>query len=124
MPSIRAGIDLVDISRLNSLRPEVRQRFLQRVFTPLELEQVGRSDASLAGRFAVKEAVAKALGTGIGALGWKQIEVERGPRGEPILHLRGAAKAEAERQGWVSWTVSISHTHGLAVAVVVALGQG
>jgi holo-[acyl-carrier protein] synthase len=119
---IRTGIDLVEIDRLSGLRPELRQRFLSRVFTELELRQAGHSDASLAARFAIKEAVAKALGTGIGVLGWRQIEVERGSRGEPILHLHGSALAEAERQGLTSWSISISHTRGLAAAVVVATG--
>ena len=99
MAILKTGIDLVEIERLSDLRPEIRQRFLERVFTPRELEQAGDSNASLAGRFAVKEAVAKLLGTGIGVLGWKQIEVEREPQGNPVLHLYGKAQAEAENCG-------------------------
>ncbi len=120
MAILRTGIDLVEIERLSELKPEIRQRFLERVFTARELEQAAGSDASLAGRFAVKEAVAKALGTGIGVLGWKQIEVERGPQGNPILHLYGNAQAEAEMQGLTTWSISISHTQTCAVAVAVA----
>jgi holo-[acyl-carrier protein] synthase len=120
---LRTGIDLVDIERLKGMRPEIRERFLQRVFTPRELAEAGESDASLAGRFAVKEAVAKALGTGIGVLGWQQIEVERGAAGEPLLHLYGSALAEAQRQGLTLWSISITHSSTQAVAVAVALGE-
>jgi holo-[acyl-carrier protein] synthase len=122
MAILRTGIDLVEIDRLSRLRPEIRLRFLERVFTPKELTEAGQSDASLAGRFAVKEAVSKALGTGIGRLGWRQIEVERGPQGEPVLLLHGKAKEEAERQGLTTWSISISHSQTYAVAVAVALG--
>lgn len=120
MAILKTGIDLVEIERLSGLRPEIRRRFLERVFTPRELEQAGRSDASLAGRFAVKEAVAKVLGTGIGVLGWKHIEVERGAQGNPVLHLYGNAQVEADRQGLTTWSISISHTRTCAVAVAVA----
>jgi holo-[acyl-carrier protein] synthase len=122
MPILRSGIDLVEIERLSQQRPEIRQRFLERVFTPLELAECAQSDASLAGRFAVKEAVSKALGTGIGLLGWHQIEVQRGAQGEPILKLHGMAQEQAEKQGLVTWSISISHTKTHAVAVVVAMG--
>jgi len=123
MALLRTGIDLVEIERLSGLRPEIRERFLQRVFTPRELAEAGGSDASLAGRFAVKEAVSKALGTGIGILGWQQIEVERGAAGEPVLHLYGGALAEATRQGLTVWAISITHSRTQAMAVAVALGE-
>ncbi len=122
MAVLRTGIDLVEIDRLRGLRAEIRQRFLERVFTPLELAEVGASDESLAGRFAVKEAVAKALGTGIGSLGWQQIEVTRGPAGEPELHLHGKAQLAAEQLGLTLWSISISHTRSHAVALAVGLG--
>ncbi len=121
MTILRTGIDLVEIDRISHLRPEIRQRFLERVFTARELDEAGKSEASLAGRFAVKEAVAKALGTGIGVLGWQNIEVERGAQGEPVLHLYGSAQVEAERQGLTLWSISISHTRVHAVAIAVAL---
>jgi holo-[acyl-carrier protein] synthase len=123
MAILRTGIDLVEIERLSRLRPEIRQRFLERVFTPLELTDAAHSDASLAGRFAVKEAVAKAMGTGIGILGWRQIEVRRGPQGEPMLYLHGRAQEEADRQGLTTWSISISHSRTYAVAVAVAMGN-
>jgi holo-[acyl-carrier-protein] synthase len=75
---LRTGIDLVRIDRLQSQRPEIRRRFLQRVYTENELAEAGHSDASLAGRFAAKEAASKMLGSGIGKVRWQDIEVRRG----------------------------------------------
>lgn len=121
MPELRTGIDLVEIHRIAAQRPEIRERFLRRVFTPRELAEVGSSNASLAGRFAAKEAVAKALGCGIGAVGWQSIEVTRGPMGEPLLNLTGKASQVAEILGLSAWSISISHTRTYAVAVAAAL---
>ena len=79
--------------------------------------------ASLAARFAAKEAVAKALGTGIGPITWQEIEVCRGRSGEPILYLHGAAKQLAESQNLSTWSLSMSHTQNHAIAFVVAMGE-
>jgi holo-[acyl-carrier protein] synthase len=117
-----SGIDLVEIKRLADVNPAIRRRFLQRVFTPLELEEAQDSNERLAGRFAAKEAISKALGTGIGWVAWKDIEIERGSRGEPVLHLYGNAAALAEKMGIYTWSVSISHTQTHAVAMAVACG--
>lgn len=119
---VRTGIDLIEIGRLGAIRPAIRERFLKRVYTPLELAQVGGSDASLAGRFAAKEAVAKALGTGIGPIRWQEIEIGRGQNGQPELHLFGAAEKTAAQLGLETWSISISHDHERAVAVAVAIG--
>jgi holo-[acyl-carrier protein] synthase len=120
---LRTGIDLLEINRLDELNATIRVRFLKRVFTERELAEAGDSSASLAGRFAVKEAVAKALGCGIGAVGWQSIEVQRGPQGEPILLLHGKAQESAASQGLTQWSVSISHSRTHAVAMAVALGR-
>lgn len=119
---VRTGIDLIEINRLEEVNPAIRERFLKRVFTPLELEQVGKSYASLSGRFAAKEAVSKALGTGIGFVSWQDIEVQRGKYGEPELHLYGNAAKVAEHLGLKDWSVSITHNRSTAAAFVVALG--
>ncbi len=123
MTILRTGVDLVEIDRLDQLQPNIRQRFLQRVFTSRELAECGCSSASLAGRFAVKEAVAKALGCGIGAIGWQSVEVQRGPQGEPLLLLHDKAETLAESLGLTQWSVSISHSRTHAVALVVGLGS-
>jgi holo-[acyl-carrier protein] synthase len=121
MSTIRSGIDLVEIERLEQLDPAIRQRFLERVFTPRELEDAGSSNASLAGRFAVKEAVSKALGCGIGILGWQSIEIQRGSQGEPLLNLSGQALEMARALGFADWSISISHTRTHAIGLAVAL---
>jgi len=119
---LRTGIDIVEIHRLEEINPAIRARFIERVFTPLEQELTHGSYASLAGRFAAKEAVSKALGTGIGRVNWRHIEIRRGPAGEPLLQLHGFAREVAERLGLTTWSVSISHGREHAVAVAVALG--
>jgi holo-[acyl-carrier protein] synthase len=121
---LRTGIDLVEISRLETLNPAIRQRFLQRVYTAQELEDSQDALSSLAGRFAVKEAVAKALGCGIGPIAWKEIEIHQGPLGEPVLELHGQARQAALAAGLQTWSISISHTNTHAVAVAVAVGDG
>ncbi len=118
---IRSGIDLVEIARLEGIEPAIRARFLQRVFTPGELADAGDSNQFLAGRFAAKEAVAKALGCGIGPISWLEIEIQRGQNGEPRLALYGKARQLANEQGLTGWSVSISHTGAHAVALAVAL---
>ncbi len=98
------------------------ERLLRRIFTPLELQECkGRVD-SLAARLAAKEAVAKALGCGIGLISWQEVEIRRGAHGEPVLGLRGAAAQLAEEQGLREWALSLSHSRTHAIALVVAMG--
>jgi holo-[acyl-carrier protein] synthase len=123
MQTLRSGIDLVEISRLEGVEPAIRTRFLRRVFTAQELEDARDSNLHLAGRFAAKEAVVKALGCGIGPVSWQEIEILRGQNGEPLLVLHGKASQIAGDQRLTSWTVSISHTSAFAVAVAVACGD-
>ncbi len=119
---LRTGVDIVEIQRLGEVNPAIRERFIRRVFTPLEIELARGSFASLSGRFAAKEAVSKALGTGIGYVSWQEIEIRRGLAGEPLLELHGRARQVADRLGLVTWSVSISHGRTHAVATAVALG--
>jgi holo-[acyl-carrier protein] synthase len=123
MPGVRTGVDLVDIGRFSEVYEKYRRRFLEHIFTVQELEENGEKMASLAVRFAAKEAVSKALGTGIGHVSWHEIEICRGKAGEPILHLYGAADQLARAQGLHTWSLSLSHTAKQAVAMVVALGE-
>jgi holo-[acyl-carrier protein] synthase len=123
---LRTGVDLVDIARLEDLNPAIRQRFLERVYTERELEEAaGRGEnqwATLTGRFAAKEAVAKALGCGIGPVAWREIEILRGEQGEPLLKLHGEAARVSQSLGIETWSVSISHTRTQALAFAVAVG--
>ncbi len=123
MNILRSGVDIIEIDRLAKIDPAIRQRFLKRVYTPLELEITNDSDASLAGRFAAKEAVSKALGSGIGQVHWQDIEIRRGAHGDPQLCLYGAARQLADALGLSIWSISISHSKTHAVAMAVALGQ-
>jgi holo-[acyl-carrier protein] synthase len=117
---LKTGIDLIEVDRIQGAIERHGRRFLERVYTRRELAEVGSSPASLAARFAAKEAVSKALGTGIGAVGWCEIEVLRGPAQEPVLHLHGEAARLAQEAGLSTWSISLSHTRTHAVAVVVA----
>jgi holo-[acyl-carrier protein] synthase len=122
---LRTGVDLVEITRFEQALERHGQRFLERVFTPQELQEVGEQQgrlASLAARFAAKEAVSKAFGTGIGQIFWREIEILRGPEREPVLHLHGNSLCLAEKQNLTSWSLSLSHTEQYAIAMVVALG--
>jgi holo-[acyl-carrier protein] synthase len=114
---------MIEISRLDEIQPGIRSRFLQRVFTPLELEECQGNSASLAGRFAAKEAVAKALGCGIGPISWLEIEILRGASGEPCLKLYGKAESMALTMGLSTWSISITHTREYAVALAVSSGE-
>jgi len=118
---IRTGIDIIELDRFNQIIIKYQDRFLQRIFTKDELEQIGNNVPSLSVRFAAKEAVVKALGTGIGEVSWLEIEILRGGTGEPMLHLYGNAQRIADQQGLMDWSVSLSHTPKIAVAVVVAV---
>lgn len=119
---LRSGIDLVEINRFEALNPAIRERFLQRVFTENEIRDSGTSIASLAGRFAAKEAVAKALGCGIGPVAWREIEILQGEHGEPLLKLHGKALELAQQTGLHTWSISITHTTSVAAASAVAIG--
>ena len=113
---------MIEIARLEAIQPRIKTRFLARVFTPLELKECDGQAASLSGRFAAKEAVAKALGSGIGPVSWQEIEIQRGSNGEPRLQLYGRAQALSDNLNLDTWSVSISHSQEYAIAVAVALG--
>ena len=120
---IKSGIDLVRTNRLAEVDPKIRERFLARVFTPAEQEQARGNFETLSGIFAAKEAVSKALGTGIGKVAWQDIEILHEPSGEPLLYLHNYANELAETKGLKQWSVSITHDGGMAAAVAVAIGE-
>jgi len=119
------GVDVVEVERLRRALAR-RPRLADRLFTDEERAYAGRAadpGPSLAARFAAKEAVAKALGVGIGALSWREVEVVRQPSGAPGLMLAGRAAALSARRGVHRWHLSLSHTAHLAVAAAVAEGR-
>ena len=120
MGMLRTGVDLIEVERIAEAIERNGERFLQRVYTPRELELFRGNKPSLAARYAAKEAVSKALGCGIGDVQWVEIEVLRGPSKEPELHLHGRAAELAEELGLTEWSLSLSHTREHAVAMVVA----
>jgi len=119
---LRVGVDLIEVARIQQALERHGERFYARFFTPLEQEQCRDNAASLAARFAAKEAAAKALGTGIGDVRWVEIEVQSDERKRPYLVLYGRAAELAAEIGLHTWDVSLSHTREHAMAFVVALG--
>jgi len=121
------GIDIVDTERIARSIDEFGDRFLERVFTASEREYCGRmnyAERHYAARFAAKEAIAKALGIGIGAsLGWKDMEILRTDSGKPYLLLRGNGKAFADQNGINEVLISLSHSDDHAAANAVAICQ-
>jgi holo-[acyl-carrier protein] synthase len=123
---IAHGVDLVQVARIERMLAEHGERFLDRVFTTGERAYAAtsrtRQAEHLAGRFAVKEAVLKALGTGwSGGIAWTDIDVVRTAAGAPGIVLSGEAGEVAKRLGITRWLVSISHTELMAMGSVIAL---
>jgi len=117
------GIDAVDIDRFAAVLTR-RPAMAERLFSVGEREWAGRlanPSPTLAARFAAKEAVMKALGVGLGAFAFNEVEVLRLPSGQPQLALSGRAAALAAIRGVRRWQVSMTHTDSQASAVVAAL---
>lgn len=121
------GVDLIEVVRIEQAVARWGDRFLQRVYTPAEIGYCAGRASSLAARWAAKEAVSKALGTGwapqapheAGWINWPEIEVERRPSGEPGLRLHGKAQARADALGVIGWRLSLSHTREHAIAMAL-----
>jgi holo-[acyl-carrier protein] synthase len=117
------GVDVIEVERIRRAAARWGEGFLGRVFTPGERGHAGSSRAAaerLAGRFAAKEAVMKALGLGWRRMAWREIEIAGDPSGRPVVRLSGRAARAAAELGVQAWFVSISHTRELAVAHAVA----
>jgi holo-[acyl-carrier protein] synthase len=114
------GIDVCSIERMRKALERHGDRFFARICTEAERSDLtGRDVATaLAGRFAVKEAFAKAL-DGARGVGWHEVQVRRAPSGRPTLTLSGNAVTKMAEFGADAWHVSITHDAGIAVAVVV-----
>jgi holo-[acyl-carrier protein] synthase len=119
--NLSVGVDLVEVRRVTLIAERYGERFGRRVFTERELADCGLRAEALAARWAAKEAVAKALGTGFGPVGYLEIEVVQDGAGCPHVLLHGRAAALAEARGLARWALSISHDGGMAIAFVVAV---
>lgn len=118
---LRCGIDMIENERIARSIQRFGERFFARFFTPGEREDCGDQPHRLAARIAAKEAVAKALGTGIGDVKWVEIEIRvNTPSKRPVLLLHGAAAQLAQQLELTEWDISLTHTRDFASAVVVA----
>ena len=124
MPIVGHGIDIVATERIERMVSDHGQRFLERCYTPAELAYCTgdrkRHTERLAGRFAAKEAILKALGTGWrGGIAWTDIEITNDTGGKPIVKLTGESARIAAEMGITRWHISISHieTHATASAI-------
>ena len=126
MSVLGIGVDLVECERIQHSLDRFGQKFLNRVFTEGEIEysmSMKFPARHLAARFAGKEAVAKAFGTGIGkAMGWRNIDIQKKPSGEPFLVFSGPAQELAKQRGVTSALITLSHTDHHATATVVLEG--
>ncbi|TFH02478.1 MAG: holo-[acyl-carrier-protein] synthase [Calditrichales bacterium] len=124
MPIVSIGVDICEVKRIRSIDEKSGQRFLQKVFTAHEIsycENKVNKHTSLAARFAAKEALMKAIGTGLrDGLQWKDTEVRNDPLGRPYFHFYGkVAKLISGR----SVFLSLSHTDENAIAYVLIEGE-
>ena len=115
------GIDIVKVQRIRAALERFGSRFAKRVLTEAEQRYVRDRPETMAGRWAAKEAVSKVLGLGVRGIGWRDIEVERLPTGQPAVRLHGRAAARAEQLGMERVAVSISHESEYAVAIAFGI---
>ena len=118
--ALSVGVDLVEIRRVEGVLGRYGERFLQRIYTPGERAYCRGRSRELAVRFAGKEAVSKALGTGLRGIRWREIEVLADPRGKPTVYLHGRARQRAQELGLTQFAISFSHERELGIAFVVA----
>jgi holo-[acyl-carrier protein] synthase len=111
------GIDIIKVERIRATLERFGSRFADRVLTPAEQRYVRGRPETMAGRWAAKEAVSKVLGLGVRGIGWRDIEVERLPTGQPAVRLHGRAADRAEQLGMGRIALSITHESDYAVAV-------
>lgn len=120
MLTLACGIDAIEIDRVARALARHPQRFLRRVYTEVEVAYCRGRVRELAARFAAKEAMMKALGTGVRGVGWREIEVLADGRGKPLVYLHGRAQERARALGMGPPEVSLTHGRDLALAFVVA----
>src|SRR6187551_639169 len=115
------GIDIIKVARIAASIERFGERFSRRVLTESEQRYVRARPETFAGRWAAKEAVSKVLGLGVRGIGWRDIEIERLPTGQPSVRLHGRAAARADQLGMERIAVSISHESDYAVAIAFGI---
>ena len=119
--NIAVGIDIIEVGRIRKVFEKHGERFLQRVYTEREIWQCRGKATRLAGRFAAKEAISKALGTGLHGVAWREMEIVQLRSGRPTVTLHGNAKQRAELLGLSAFDVSIADLAEFSIAVAVAV---
>src|SRR6185312_12578508 len=123
MSNVGIGIDIVDCARIESSIARFGDRFLQRVFTEGEIaysQSMKFPARHFAARFAAKEALSKAFGTGIGkSMGWRDLDVRKKESGEPYVVLSGGAERMAQERGIEKVWISLSHTETIGMATII-----
>jgi holo-[acyl-carrier protein] synthase len=117
---LTCGVDIIEIVRIACAVQRWGASFAQHVYTPSEVAYCRGRVPELAARFAAKEAISKALGTGLVGISWVEMEVLGDRRGKPQVTLYGRALARAQELGLTEWAISLSHSDDSAVAFVVA----
>ena len=117
------GIDIIKVERIRASLERFGDRFSNRVLTATERRYVRGRPETMAGRWAAKEAVSKVLGLGVRGIGWRDIEIERLPTGQPAVRLHGRAASRAEQLGMGRIAVSISHESDYAVAIAYGIRE-
>ena len=113
------GVDIIEIARIERTIERWGERFLQRIYSETECRLCRKKPSRLAARFAGKEAVMKALGTGIKGISWREIEILAEPGGKPVVQLHGKARKRAVDLGLDELAISLSDSREYAVAFVV-----
>jgi holo-[acyl-carrier protein] synthase len=121
-PRLAIGVDLELVPRIAAILERHPERFLERHFTAREQADCAGAANRLAARWAAKEAVSKALGSGIGQMEWHEVEIVCDETGAPHLHLHGEALRVAQELGLSAWSISLSHVGEQALAVAAAVG--
>jgi holo-[acyl-carrier protein] synthase len=121
---LSVGVDIIEIERIARAITRWNGRFLKRVYTDTELALCRGRVSELAVRFAGKEAISKALGTGLAGVSWREMEILADMRGKPLVRLHGCAAERAARLGLTEFAISLSHSRDYAVAFVVGATDG
>lgn len=119
--NIAVGVDIIEVERVRKVFEHHGERFLKRVYTEIEVLQCRGRVQKLAGRFAAKEAISKALGTGLHGVAWREMEVVHLRSGRPSVRLHGNAKRRAEELGLSAFDVSMADLKQFSIAIAVAV---
>ncbi|QBD79837.1 holo-[acyl-carrier-protein] synthase [Ktedonosporobacter rubrisoli] len=119
--NVAVGVDIIEVERIRRAYERHGERFLRRIFTEREILQCRGKPARWAGRFAAKEAMSKALGTGLRGVNWREMEIVQLYSGRPSVRLHGKARWRAEQLGLSAFDVSIADLAQFSIAIAVAL---